>query len=122
MMKSKLFATLAVLAAVLTAYKASDYCAAGLNYWQQQSEWYDRNYRIGTFKCYVCFHGVDYCQAKGVSPQGTKAVCGNCGHTNTYRGDTLPSHSYKGSFSVRWEPLPEEPETAPHRLDCEVAQ
>ena len=92
----RLVIALALLASAATAYNASDYYAAGLNYWQakeealaQRAEWRSENYYIGTFGCYICFHKVDFWQAKGVSPCGAKATCGNCGHTNTYRHDTL---------------------------------
>lgn len=86
----RLVIALALLASAATAYNASDYYAAGHDYWRQRTEWRSENYYIGTFGCYICFHKVDFWQAKGVSPCGAKATCGNCGHTNTYRHDTLP--------------------------------
>lgn len=88
--KNKLLATLAVLAATLTAYNASDYYAAGANYWRRHTEWCSENYKIDTSPCYICFHSVDYWQKKGTLPRDAEALCSNCGLTNTYSGDTLP--------------------------------
>lgn len=99
--KQQVVTALSVLAAMVVAYNWSDWFAGAREWHQQRSEWRSENYSIATSKCYICFSNVDYWQKKGQSPKGAETICGNCGHANTYQGDTLPTGSHRQNKTER---------------------